>query len=216
MEEDKKAEKNRKMWKNIGLVGGSGLVVVAIILGLSIKDFPVGVVIALILGGLVAALLFSKGEWFDKLFGKHEKDKSEVPEQITIEQAEEIIEKQLKSPKYSDYYQGWNNHEIQHLGTDGNQAILFVKLNPTPFRLSEHQYFMMNLHYPEKKWNYYPEKDELSRTEINNRMQKLAVNPSQQEREERTETDLSTGKTTTYKKTTPKQKKKEEKQGGFE
>lgn len=174
---DKNKEKVTKIVITIVL---GFLFLILIIIKLQSASFPFGWVIfgfIALLGGMIA--IWKGSDFFNKLKGQEEKLKSgDLPPAITLEQAAEFIEKQLKNPRYADYSVGWKDHWTPTLGEKHKQTILIVQLEPTYYSKVPYQFFILNMHYPETKWAY-AEQDKLNKGEILRIANKMPTEPSE-------------------------------------
>lgn len=130
---------------------------ILIVIKVQSQTFPLGWVIfgffALVLG------LFATWKGADIYLRLKESDelknkKGELPPAITLEQARELIEKQLSGPQYADYTNGWAQHKVYVVGKGLKQQVLLVQLEPTEYSSKPYQWFIINMHYPSTLWGY--------------------------------------------------------------
>ena len=219
VDENKEVVKTRnkeRMLKIIGVIVSAIIITILIIVKLNVEEFP----LFWFIGGFVLIFIFFFLMFFgfgiyrkmqeskEKLKEKEEK----TPSSITIEQAYEIIKKDLQSPNYADYFVGVDYQIPIVVGKTGNQTVLSIKLSQTPYCKAPYQFYLINLNYPTTLKAYITQY-KLNTSEISRVAHRLAINPEDTpDVEKRVETDLSTGKQIVYEKRSNKKKEENKKE----
>lgn len=220
--EKQETHKNtEKMWKWIGVIISIILIIILIVWATNTENFKLFPFLAF-LGSIIiifVGLFFGVGiyrrmqELKDKKVGE-----GKLPPAITIEQASEIISKQMLNPRYCDYVQSWRQHRIYVVGKSQKCKILVVQLD-TVYNHSPYQFYIINLNFPEM-WSYICQ-EKYNPYEITRAVNNLAISPEDEleEKEIIMENMLTGNKVTTREKIKPKKKEKEEEKnddGGLE
>jgi len=175
---EKEESKKEKMFRILGIIISLTLLIILIIIKLQKPEFKlfwfIGGIIVII---LLFLFMFFGFSIYRKLQGIDEKDKLEgkLPPAITLEQASELIQQQLRHPRYADIVTGWVSHRVYNAGKDGKTSILAVELK-TEYSQSPFQFFIMNLHDPRNKWTFITQ-NQLNQNDIRRAINDLAYAP---------------------------------------
>ncbi len=154
----KKQEKHavERFLKIGSIILGIFALIVLIIIKAQVESFPMGWFVGLIVLVIAVCVVMYFAFWFYDAFQKIKEGKKgdELPSAITLEQAAELIEKELKNPKYADYCVGWSQSQVYVVGKTKKQQVLLVQLDETPYSDSPFQFFIINLHYPQTLLSY--------------------------------------------------------------
>ena len=203
-----------KTQKYTRIVGGIVSLFAIITLGYvknSNPDFPLLAIVLISLGIFCLFLVFFFWSYLFSIFS-NEKKKSTVdglPEPITIEQANEIIEKIFLSPTYADHVNGWKYHKIYTVGKIKKCKILLVRLEKTTYCTTDNLYVIINMHYP----GWYTILSNPNIPEIHRCINSLAVDPDDEPNKEiiEEENPLLGTKRVITRTNKPEQKKDDEK-----
>ena len=158
---------------------------------------------------------FTVFELFKKI--KKKDKEGDIPAPITLEQAKEIIKKNLVSPEYADYAtNGWVQNKVYVVGKTQKQRILLVQLEQTPYSSVPYQFCLLNLHYPTELYSYI-EQEKYNPAELLRQINVMTTDPTEMPDIEKTEiwnpitqSHVKTEKTTKRKEDKTKEKKKED------
>lgn len=183
MEEIKelKDKKNNleRLLKWLLILLGVGLIILIVILKiqnpeLSLKYFMIvsGSILLLLL------LIYFGNKFYKKYNEIREKNLNfnKLPPPITLEQASELIEEQLKHPRYADYVMGWRSHKFFEVGKKIKSLILLVELDKTPYHNGQDLFFVINMHYPKERYSIIIQ-DKYNPLEISRAVNALAIEP---------------------------------------
>jgi hypothetical protein len=178
VQQEQQHKRKEKLWKIIGIIFTVFAAIILIVWAANSENFKLfpflGSIFAVVV--IFVGLFFGVGWWRKyqelkdgKLF------EGKLPPAINIEQAAEMIEIQLKNPRYADYVTGWKQHRTYNVGKGTKSRVLVVQLD-TIYNTSPYQFYIMNLHYPREMWSYICQ-DKYNINEITRCVNSLAVNP---------------------------------------
>jgi len=205
--EENKKEKFFKIFAGILFIG-TVIAVVIIATQTEISVLPIIIGSGILI--LVSLIIFFSKRITKFLKSKFEKKEEEIPEPITEEQVRQILLNEVK--KMMNHIKIDNGIEMTKSRPINKNLIYSYKVNLLyKESFGDTAIFIINATYPKLGVTILPGKT--SDLLINKEMNLKSLNPREDpDEEKRTETDLSSGKQTTYhKKTHPKKVKKEEK-----
>jgi len=220
--ETKKQEKRdvERLLKIFSIIFGIFALVILIVIKTQIEEFSLIWVIGIGVLIIVICVVMYFAFWLHRAWQKVKEGKKEdeLPSPITLEQAAELIEKELKNPKYADYVVGWKQHQVYVVGKTKKQQVLLVQLEETPYNDIAFQFFIINLHYPNTLWSYVTQ-EKYNSGELLRRINAMTTDPSEEPdtkviEEESPLTGIKRKTTETSRK--KKSIKKEEKKGDLE
>lgn len=154
VEEQVKKKRNYiKLFRIIAVIISLFALTIIIIYKLSNTDFSVTITIILSIIFILIPILSFFIPWIHRKLqeGKKEKISDKLPPMITLEQAGDLINKELLNPRYADHSLGWTLHYYETVGKNLKCEVLVVQLDPTVYNKNTNIYFLINMRFPEKR-----------------------------------------------------------------
>ena len=216
---EEKQKGKEKMWRIIAVVLSLFLVILLVVWASGSEKFRTlpffGFLLVIVM--IFVSLFWGIG-WWRKIQELQEKLKGEgkLPPAITLEQAKQLIEEQLRSPEYADYTTGWIQHRVYNVGKSIKSKVLVVQLK-TVYSEAPFQFYIMNLHEPRNMWSFI-EQYKYNQGEITRCVNALAIYPEDEPSttEIYEESPLTGVKRRVVETHREKEEKNKEKEGDFE